>query len=97
VLAGRGRVAPGPGPFVAVNLPAGLTPLRLRWMAIGTLIGGAPKALGWAALGLGATRLPAVSPLMTAAVIVAALALTIAWLCWRRPRSARAHPNPQPR
>jgi hypothetical protein len=66
-------------------------------MAIGTLIGGAPKALGWAALGLGATRLPAVSPLMTAAVIVAALALTIAWLCWRRPRSARAHPNPQPR
>src|SRR6266487_4616659 len=38
-----------PGPFVALNLAAGLTPLRLRWMAIGTLIGGAPKALGWAA------------------------------------------------
>lgn len=35
-----------PGPFVAVNLAAGLTPLRLRWMAIGTLIGGAPRRWG---------------------------------------------------
>jgi uncharacterized membrane protein YdjX (TVP38/TMEM64 family) len=85
-----------PAPFSAVNLAAGLTPLRLRSMAIGTLIGGAPKALGWAALGLGATRLPAVSPFVIAAVIVASLALTVVWLRWRRPRSAQAHPQPAP-
>jgi uncharacterized membrane protein YdjX (TVP38/TMEM64 family) len=86
-----------PGPFVAVNLAAGLTPLRLRWMAIGTLLGGAPKALGWAALGMGATRLPAVSPLVIAAVVVASLALTVVWLRWRRPRSAQAHAQPAAR
>jgi uncharacterized membrane protein YdjX (TVP38/TMEM64 family) len=86
-----------PGPFVAVNLAAGLTPLRLRWMPIGTLIGGAPKALGWAALGLGATRLGAVSPFVIAAVLVASLALTVVWLRWRRPRSAQAHPQPAAR
>ncbi len=85
-----------PAPFSAVNLAAGLTPLRLRSMAIGTLIGGAPKALGWAALGLGATRLPAVSPFVAAAVTVAILALTVVWLRWRRPRSAPAHPQPAP-
>jgi len=85
-----------PAPFSAVNLAAGLTSLRLRSMAIGTLIGGAPKALGWAALGLGATRLPAVSPFVIAAVIVASLALTVVWLRWRRPRSAQAHPQPAP-
>jgi uncharacterized membrane protein YdjX (TVP38/TMEM64 family) len=82
-----------PGPFVALNLAAGLTPLRLRWMAIGTLIGGAPKALGWAALSLGATRL-AVSPLVIAAVVVAGVALTVVWLLWRRPRSSQAHAQP---
>ena len=79
-----------PGPFVALNLAAGLTPLRLRWMAIGTLIGGAPKALAWAALGLGVTRL-AVSPLVIAAVVVAVVALTVVWLRWRRPRPSQAH------
>jgi uncharacterized membrane protein YdjX (TVP38/TMEM64 family) len=83
-----------PGPFVAVNLATGLTPLRLRWMAVGTLLGGAPKPLGWAALGLGATRLAAVSPLVTVAVIVAGLALTVVWLRWRRRRSVQAHPQP---
>jgi hypothetical protein len=62
-------------------------------MAIGTLIGGAPKALGWAALGLGATRL-AVSPLVIAAVVVAGVALTVVWLLWRRPRSSPAHAQP---
>ncbi len=82
-----------PGPFVALNLAAGLTPLRLRWMAIGTLIGGAPKALGWAALGLGAARL-AVSPLVIAAVVVAGVALTVVWLLWRRRRPSQAHAQP---
>jgi hypothetical protein len=85
-----------PGPFVALNLAAGLTPLRLRGMAIGTLIGGAPKALGWAALGLGATRL-AVSPLVIAAVIVAGVALTVVWLRWRRPQATPAHAQPAAR
>jgi uncharacterized membrane protein YdjX (TVP38/TMEM64 family) len=55
-LQGRGWLAVvalrlAPGPFSEVNLAAGLTPLSLRSMAIGTLIGGIPKALGWAALG----------------------------------------------
>jgi uncharacterized membrane protein YdjX (TVP38/TMEM64 family) len=86
-----------PGPFVAVNLAAGLTPLRLRSMAVGTLIGGAPKALGWAALGLGATRLAALSPFVIAAVIVAGLALTVVWLRWRRPQAARADAQPAAR
>jgi uncharacterized membrane protein YdjX (TVP38/TMEM64 family) len=85
-----------PGPFVALNLAAGLTPLRLRWMAVGTLIGGVPKALGWAALGLGASHL-AVSPLVVAAVIVAGVALTVVWLRWRRPWSAQAHAEPAAR
>jgi uncharacterized membrane protein YdjX (TVP38/TMEM64 family) len=82
-----------PGPFVALNLAAGLTPLRLRWMAVGTLIGGVPKALGWDALGLGASHL-AVSPLVVAAVIVASVALTVVWLRWGRPWSAQAHAQP---
>lgn len=86
-----------PGPFSEVNMAAGLTPLRLRSMAIGTLIGGAPKALAWAALGLGATRLPALPPFLIAAVIVTGLVLTVAWLRWRAPRSPKSHPKPAKR
>jgi hypothetical protein len=64
-------------------------------MAVGTLIGGAPKALGWAALGLGAIHLPAAPALLLATVVVAGLALTVAWL---RPggQPAAAHPEPAP-
>jgi uncharacterized membrane protein YdjX (TVP38/TMEM64 family) len=83
VLQGRGWLAVvalrlAPGPFSEVNLAAGLTALRLRSMAVGTLIGGAPKALGWAALGLGATRLPAAPALVIATAVAAGLALTVA-------------------
>jgi uncharacterized membrane protein YdjX (TVP38/TMEM64 family) len=97
VLQGRGWLAVAalrlvPGPFSEVNLAAGQTPLHLRSMAIGTLLGGAPKALGWAALGLGATQLP-VAPALAGAGVVAGLALTVAWVCWRGPRSPQAPPN----
>jgi uncharacterized membrane protein YdjX (TVP38/TMEM64 family) len=98
VLQGRGWLAVValrmvPGPFSEVNLAAGLTPLRLRSMAVGTLIGGAPKALAWAALGLGATRLPALPPFLIAAVIVTSVVLTVAWLRWRGPRSPKSRPT----
>ena len=85
-----------PGPFSEVNLAAGLTPLRLRSMAVGTLIGGAPKALGWAALGLGAIHLPAAPALVLATAVVAGLALTVAWLHRRGQRPAAAQPDPTP-
>jgi uncharacterized membrane protein YdjX (TVP38/TMEM64 family) len=98
-LQGRGWLAVvalrlAPGPFSEANLAAGLTPLRVRSMAAGTLIGGAPKALGWVALGLGTSRLPAVPPLMIAATVVAGLALTGVWLRRRGQQPAAAHPEP---
>jgi uncharacterized membrane protein YdjX (TVP38/TMEM64 family) len=94
-LQGRGWLAVvalrlAPGPFSEVNLAAGLTPLRVRSIAVGTLLGGAPKALGWAALGLGVSRLPAVPPLVIATAVVAGLALTVAWLRRRGQRPAVA-------
>jgi uncharacterized membrane protein YdjX (TVP38/TMEM64 family) len=100
-LQGRGWLAVvalrlAPGPFSEVNLAAGLTPLRLRSMAVGTLIGGAPKALGWAALGLGAIHLPAAPALVIAAAVVAGQALTVLWLRQRGRRAAAAHPQPVP-
>jgi uncharacterized membrane protein YdjX (TVP38/TMEM64 family) len=100
-LQGRGWLAVvalrlAPGPFSEVNLAAGLTPLRLRSMAVGTLIGGAPKALGWAALGLSVTHLPAAPALIIATAVVGGLALTIAWLHQRRQQPAAAHPQPAP-
>jgi uncharacterized membrane protein YdjX (TVP38/TMEM64 family) len=100
-LQGRGWLAVvglrlAPGPFSEVNLAAGLTALRVRSMAVGTLIGGAPKALGWAALGLGAIQLPAAPGLVIAAAVAAGLALTGAWLRRRGQRPAAAHPEPAP-
>jgi uncharacterized membrane protein YdjX (TVP38/TMEM64 family) len=100
-LQGRGWLAVvalrlAPGPFSEVNLAAGLTPLRVRSMAVGTLIGGAPKALGWAALGLGVSHLPAVPALVPATAVVAGLALTVVWLRRRGQRPAAAHPEPAP-
>jgi uncharacterized membrane protein YdjX (TVP38/TMEM64 family) len=44
------RIVPGL-PFIAVNYAAGLTSLRVRDMALGTLIGKAPRTWAYAALG----------------------------------------------
>jgi uncharacterized membrane protein YdjX (TVP38/TMEM64 family) len=100
VLQGRGWLAVValrlvPGPFPEVNMAAGLTSLRVRSMAISTPIGGAPKALGWAALGLGGTHLPAAPALMIAAV-VAGLILTVVWVRRRGQPPAAAYPEPAP-
>jgi uncharacterized membrane protein YdjX (TVP38/TMEM64 family) len=40
-----------PGPFSELNMLAGLTVLKLRDFAIGTIIGCVPKALAWSGLG----------------------------------------------
>ena len=40
-----------PGPFSEFNMLAGLTVLKLRDFAIGTIIGCAPKALAWSGIG----------------------------------------------
>jgi uncharacterized membrane protein YdjX (TVP38/TMEM64 family) len=100
-IQGRGWLAVvalrlAPGPFSEANLAAGLTPLRVRSMAVGTLLGGAPKALGWAALELGVSHLPAVPPLLIATAVVASLALTVVWLRRRGQPPAAAHLEPAP-
>jgi membrane protein DedA with SNARE-associated domain len=100
-LQGRGWLAVvvlrlAPGPFSEANPAAGLTPLRVRSMAVGTLVGGAPKALGWAALGLGASHLPAAPALVIATAVAAGLTLTVVWLRRRGQRPATAHLEPAP-
>lgn len=40
-----------PGPFSELNMAAGLTPLAFRDFAIGTVLGCAPKAIAWSAVG----------------------------------------------
>ena len=40
-----------PGPFSELNMAAGLSPLAFRDFAIGTLLGCAPKAAVWSAVG----------------------------------------------
>jgi uncharacterized membrane protein YdjX (TVP38/TMEM64 family) len=40
-----------PGPFSELNMAAGLTPLAFRDFAVGTMIGCAPKAVAWSAVG----------------------------------------------
>jgi uncharacterized membrane protein YdjX (TVP38/TMEM64 family) len=40
-----------PGPFSELNMAAGLTPLGFRDFAVGTLLGCAPKAVAWSAVG----------------------------------------------
>jgi phospholipase D1/2 len=40
-----------PGPFSELNMAAGLTPLSFRDFALGTLLGCAPKAAAWSAVG----------------------------------------------
>jgi uncharacterized membrane protein YdjX (TVP38/TMEM64 family) len=79
-----------PGPFSEVNLAAGLTSLPVRAMAMGTLLGGAPKALGWAALGRGAADLPEIPPAGIAAAVIAAAAFGAAVWYRRRPKQDRA-------
>jgi uncharacterized membrane protein YdjX (TVP38/TMEM64 family) len=40
-----------PGPFSELNMAAGLTPLTFRDFAVGTLLGCAPRAAAWSAVG----------------------------------------------
>jgi uncharacterized membrane protein YdjX (TVP38/TMEM64 family) len=40
-----------PGPFSELNMAAGLTPLTFRAFAVGTILGCAPKAAAWSAVG----------------------------------------------
>lgn len=40
-----------PGPFSELNMAAGLTPLAFRDFAVGTILGCAPKAVAWSAVG----------------------------------------------
>jgi uncharacterized membrane protein YdjX (TVP38/TMEM64 family) len=40
-----------PGPFSELNMAAGLTPLAFRDFAVGTILGCAPKAIAWSAVG----------------------------------------------
>jgi uncharacterized membrane protein YdjX (TVP38/TMEM64 family) len=40
-----------PGPFSELNMAAGLSPLAFRDFAVGTLLGCAPKAAAWSAVG----------------------------------------------
>jgi uncharacterized membrane protein YdjX (TVP38/TMEM64 family) len=40
-----------PGPFSELNMAAGLTPLTFRDFAVGTILGCAPKAVAWSAVG----------------------------------------------
>lgn len=40
-----------PGPFSELNMAAGLTPLTFRDFALGTMLGCAPKAAAWSAVG----------------------------------------------
>lgn len=70
-------------PYGAVNFSAGLTTLRFREMALGTLVGGAPKVFAYTALGGSLTDVG--SPEGVAAlVLILALALAGALLVRHR-------------
>ena len=70
-------------PYGAVNFSAGLTTLRFREMALGTVVGGAPKVFAYTALGGSLTDLG--SPEGVAAlVLILALALAGALLVRHR-------------
>ena len=45
-----------PGPFSELNMAAGLTPLTFRDFALGTMLGCAPKAVTWSAVGAALVR-----------------------------------------
>jgi uncharacterized membrane protein YdjX (TVP38/TMEM64 family) len=70
-------------PYGAVNFSAGLTTLRFREMALGTVVGGAPKVFAYTALGGSLTDIG--SPKGVAAVVlILALALAGALLVRHR-------------
>jgi uncharacterized membrane protein YdjX (TVP38/TMEM64 family) len=70
-------------PYGAVNFSAGLTTLRFREMALGTVVGGAPKVFAYTALGGSLTDIG--SPEGVAAVVlILALALAGALLVRHR-------------
>jgi uncharacterized membrane protein YdjX (TVP38/TMEM64 family) len=76
-------------PYGAVNYAAGLTRLRHRDMALGTIVGGAPKVFGYVALGGSLTDLG--SPEAKAAVgLLLGLALVGALLVRRQVQIERA-------
>jgi uncharacterized membrane protein YdjX (TVP38/TMEM64 family) len=57
-------------PYGAVNYAAGLTTLRYRDMAVGTLVGGAPKVFAYTALGGSLTNLHAIEAKIAIALMV---------------------------
>jgi uncharacterized membrane protein YdjX (TVP38/TMEM64 family) len=57
-------------PYGAVNYAAGLTRLRFRDMAVGTLVGGAPKVFAYTALGGSLTNLHAIEAKIAIALMV---------------------------
>jgi uncharacterized membrane protein YdjX (TVP38/TMEM64 family) len=70
-------------PYGVVNFSAGLTTLRFREMALGTVVGGAPKVFAYTALGGSLTNLGSPEGLVAIALIVT-LALAGALLVRRR-------------
>lgn len=66
-------------PYGAVNYAAGLTRLRYRDMAIGTIVGGAPKIFGYVALGGSLTNLRSPEAKIAVGLLIA-LALIGAWM-----------------
>jgi uncharacterized membrane protein YdjX (TVP38/TMEM64 family) len=57
-------------PYGAVNYAAGLTRLRYRDMALGTVVGGAPKVFGYVALGGSLTDLRAPEAKIAVALLI---------------------------
>ena len=70
-------------PYGVVNFSAGLTTLRFREMALGTVVGAAPKVFAYTALGGSLTNLGSPEALVAVALLVA-LALAGALLVRRR-------------
>ncbi len=91
-------------PWGLVNYSAGLTHLTYRDMALGTVIGAAPKVFGYTALGGNLDNLTSPEAI-TAVVLLAILALAGALFVWRQigaspsPRAAPGtpqEPSPHP-
>jgi uncharacterized membrane protein YdjX (TVP38/TMEM64 family) len=85
------RLAPGV-PYNLVNYAAGLTPVILRTFAAATLIGVAPRAFAYTALGgsLGNLRSPEGIAALTVLVLMASAGLALVARDVRRARRARA-------
>ena len=75
------RIVPGL-PYGIVNYGAGLTNLRFRDMALGTLVGGAPKVFGYVALGGSLTNLDAPEAKVAIALMIV-VAIAGLWLARR--------------